>query len=78
MTLQLLKRALGTLIEIKASMRDTADSRVKVRLDEAIDQLQSVIEGRKPQDATKILNGLGKVLKMLPSIEALIDFLSDD
>ncbi|MDE0159696.1 MAG: hypothetical protein OXI02_03990 [Candidatus Dadabacteria bacterium] len=75
---QLLKKTLNTLIELKASIRDTADPGVIVRLDEVIDQLQSVIEGRKPEDPDKILNGLGKFLKMLPSIEALMSFLSDD
>ncbi len=72
------KKMLNILIEVKASIRDTADPSVKVRLDEVIDQLQSMVEGRKPEDANKILNGLGKFLKMFPSIEALIDFLSDD
>lgn len=74
----LLKKMLNTLIQLKASIRDTADPSVKVRLDEVIDQLQSIIEGRKPEDPDKILNGLSKFLKMLPSIEALISFLSDD
>ena len=75
---QLLKKMLTTLIQLKASIRNTADPGVKVWLDEVIDQLQSIIEGRKPEDPNKILNGLGKFLKMLPSIEALINFLSDD
>jgi len=75
---QLLKKTLNTLIELKASIRNTADSSVKIRLDEVIGQLQSMIEGKEPEDANKILNGLGKFLKMLVSIEALISFLSDD
>ena len=75
---KLSKEMLNTLIQVEASIRDTADPSVKVRLDEVIDQLQSIIEGRKPEDPIKILNGLGKFLKMLPSIEALINFLSDD
>ncbi|MXZ48541.1 MAG: hypothetical protein F4235_05965 [Candidatus Dadabacteria bacterium] len=75
---QLLKKMLNTLIELKASIRNTADSSVNIRLDEVIGQLRSMIEGKEPEDANKILNGLGKFLKMLLSIEALISFLSDD
>ena len=74
----LLKKMLNTLIQVKVSTRNTTDPSVKVRLDEVIDQLQSMIEGRKPKDLDKILNGLGKFLKLFPSIAALINFLSDD
>lgn len=77
-TLQFLKKMLNTLIHVKASIRDTADPGVNMRLDEVIDQLQSMIEGGEPKDPDKILNGLGKFLKMLPGIAALIDFLSGE
>ena len=78
MMIYLLKKMLNTLIQVEASIRNTADSSVKVRLGEVINQLQSMIEGRKPEDPNKILNGLGKFLKMFPSIAALINLLSDD
>ena len=71
------KKMLNTFIQVKASMCDTADPSVKVRLDEVIDQLQSMIEGKEPEDPTKVLGGLAKFLKMLPGIATLISLLSD-
>ena len=72
------KKMLNTLIQVKASIRDTADPSVKVGLDEVIDQLQSVIEGKEPEDPDKVLSVLAKFLKMLPGIANLISLLSDD
>lgn len=73
-----LKKMLNTLIQVQASTRDTVDPSVNVQLDELIDQLQSMIEGREPEDPSKILNDLGKFLKMLPGVVALINLLSGD
>ena len=72
------KKMLNTLIQVKASIRDTADPSVKGKLDEVIDQLQSVIEGKEPEDPNKVLGILAKFLKMLPGIANLISLLSDD
>lgn len=72
------KKMLNTLIQVKASIRNTADPRVLVRLDKVIDQFQSMIEGEEPEDPNKVLSGLAKFLKVLPSIVTLVSFLSDD
>ena len=69
---------LNTLIQVQASTRDTVDPSVNMRLDEVIDQLRSMIEGKEPEDPSKILNGLGKFLKTLQGLATLINLLSDD
>lgn len=73
-----LKKLLIVLLDVKASMRDAADTSVTEQLDEAIEIIQRYIEAdyQDPDMKQDVLTVLGKVLENLPSIIALIQILS--
>ena len=74
-----LEKVLNSLIEIKACRHDETNTDVIEKLDEAICFVQECIENgtydSKSIDTVYIV--LGKFLEKLPSIAALIKYLSD-
>ncbi|WP_293688639.1 hypothetical protein [Thiolapillus sp.] len=75
---ELLKKMLNVLLDVKASMRDAADTRATEQLDEAIKLILGYIETGYQDTGMKhaVLSALGKVLENFPSILALIQILS--
>jgi len=73
-----LKKVLIVLLDVKASMRDAADTSATEQLDEAIELILGYIKtGYQGADMKHaVLSALGKVLENLPSIVALIQLLS--
>lgn len=73
-----LKKVLNVLIDMKASIHDTANTSVNERLDEAIALIQESIEGGNQDNDTQlaIVSVLSKVFDNLPSIIALLQLLS--
>jgi hypothetical protein len=73
-----LKKVLIVLLDMKASMRDAADTSATEQLDEAIELILGYIDtGHQDADMKyAVLSALGKVLENLPSIVALIQLLS--
>ncbi len=76
--LESLKRLLETLVALKVTIRDTADTSVNHQLDEAIAELQQIIENNLASEAafSRAMVLLGKLLSSLPSIAKLIELLS--
>jgi len=72
-----IKRLLETLLAVKATLRDTAEPSINRELDEAIAELQRMIEANDSSKAcrAKALELLGKFLNSLPSIAKLIELL---
>ena len=79
MNTQSLKKVLDTLVELKATMHDVADTSANEKLDEAIKLVQQSIEKGNADDDTnnRILFAIGKVLETIPSIAALLKLFSD-
>ena len=73
-----LKRLLVILIELKATMQDTAKPDVNDAIDDAIKGLQLLIEGNQDKLNTSYLalELLGKLFDKLPSVAALINLIS--
>jgi hypothetical protein len=73
-----LKKVLIVLRDMKASMRDAANTSATEQLDEAIELILGYIEtGYQDADMKHaVLSVLGKVLENLPSIVALVQLLS--
>ena len=73
-----LKKVLIVLLDVRASMHDAADTSATEQLDEAIDLIQGYIDTENLDADTKhsVLSALGKVFEKLPSIVALLQFLS--
>ncbi|MCU7926720.1 MAG: hypothetical protein KZQ97_09790 [Candidatus Thiodiazotropha sp. (ex Dulcina madagascariensis)] len=74
-----LKKVLDSLLEIKASMHDDANTSATEQLDEAIAFVQRCIEnGCNDRNVNyEVLMVIGKFLDKLPSIATLIKYLSD-
>lgn len=72
-----LKQVLIVLLDVKASMRDAADTGVIERLDQAIELIRESIDSGQTTADKKydVLVVLGQVLEKLPSIVALIQLL---
>ena len=72
-----IKRLLETLLAVKATLRDTAEPSINRELDEAIAELQRMIEANDSSKAShaKALELLGKFLNSLPSMAKLIELL---
>lgn len=72
-----LKELLETLKRLKVTLRDTAEPSISRQLDEAIAELQSVIDRNETGSfsSAQALGILGKVFSSLPSIAKLIDFI---
>ena len=72
-----IERLLETLLAMKATLRDTAEPSINRELDEAIAELQRIIEVNENSDASraKALELLGKFFNSLPSIAKLIELL---
>lgn len=72
-----IERLLETLLAIKATLRDTAEPSINRELDEAIAELQHIIEANENSEVSsaKALELLGKFLNSLPSIAKLIELL---
>lgn len=77
-TKNLLEKVLDTLLALKASTRDTAEPCVRERLDEAIRDIQLLIENGESDDAAHsvAIVHLGRVFEKMPSIVALIKLFS--
>ncbi|HAU0227390.1 TPA: hypothetical protein JBF13_05365 [Legionella pneumophila] len=71
-----LKELLETLQRLKVDLRDTAEPSISRQLDEAITELQSVIDSGEAGNFSnaQALGLLGKVFSSLPSIAKLIEF----
>ncbi len=79
MTTSPLEKVLFSLLEIKASMHDDANTSATEKLDEAIAFIQQCVENGC-DDRSKdyeILLVISKFLDKLPSISTLIKYLSD-
>ena len=74
-----MKRVLDSLLAIKASMHDEAETRVNEKLDEAIELVKRYIKDGSYRSGTtnEVLVAIGKVLEILPSIVALLKLFSD-
>ncbi|WP_288129678.1 hypothetical protein [Microbulbifer sp.] len=74
----LLKRVLISLKAVKASIRDTAEPSVSEQLDQAICEIQRLIDDEESEKRahSKALVCLGKVFDKLPSVVALIKLFS--
>ena len=74
-----LTKVLETLLKLKASMHDVANTSANEQLDEAIQLVQQCIENGSADDevANRVILLIGKVVEKLPSIAALIRLLSD-
>ena len=74
-----MKRVLDSLLAIKASMHDEAETRVNEKLDEAIELVERCIKDGSYRSGTtnEVLVAIGKVLEKLPSIVALLKLFSD-
>tara|TARA_R110001592_G_C13013731_1_gene736935 strand:- start:466 stop:705 length:240 start_codon:yes stop_codon:yes gene_type:complete len=70
-----IKRLLETLMALKVTLRDTAEPSMNCELDEAIAELQLILESNESSELThaKALELLGKVFSSLPSIAKLIE-----
>lgn len=75
-----LNKLLDTLLTLKIALRDTAEPCVKEKLDEAINQIQRLVEKSESCDdaQAKALALLGQFLKNLPSIATLIEKIFSD
>lgn len=73
-----LKKVLNVLLDVKASMRDAANTSVIEQLDEVINLIRRCIETENQNTAAQlaVLSALGKVFDKLPSITALLQLLS--
>ena len=78
MNMEPLKKVLSTLIEMRASMYDAANTSATQQLDEAISLIQVHIENGSASTGVHydVLSILGKVFEKLPSIVALLQLLS--
>ena len=72
-----LKQVLIVLLDMKAAMRDAADTGVIEQLDQAIELIrESIDRGHVTADKKyAVLVALGQLLEKLPSIVALIQLL---
>ncbi|MFC1751374.1 hypothetical protein ACFL2V_21565 [Pseudomonadota bacterium] len=75
-----LKKLLEILIELKASMRDTAEPGINKAIEDAIKQIQELLkqDNGKMTTEQQALGLLGNLFSKLPSIAALINLLSGD
>lgn len=75
--LESIKRLLESLLAMKVTLRDTAEPSINSELDEAIAELQRIIEANENSEASraKALELLGKFFNNLPSIAKLIELL---
>lgn len=74
-----MEKVLDSLIAIKASQHNVAETRVDERLDEAIKLVEQYIKdgSYKSRSGDEVLVVIGKVLERLPSIVALLKLFSD-
>lgn len=72
-----IERLLKTLQALKVTLRDTAEPSITRELDEAIAELQHIVNCSENSEASraKALELLGKFLNSLPSIAKLIELL---
>ena len=73
-----LEKVLESLVAIKASMHDVAETCVNEKLDEAIELVQQHIDSGSCSSgaAEEVLVVIGRVLERLPSIVALLKLFS--
>jgi len=74
-----MKKVLESLVAIKASLHNVAETCVNEELDEAIELVEQCIEsGKSDSDITnEVLFIIGKALEKIPSITALLKLFSD-
>ena len=79
MSTKYMKMVLDSLVAIKASMHDVAETCVDEKLDEAIELVERCIEDGRCDSGTtdEVLIVVGRVLEKLPSITALLKLFSD-
>lgn len=73
-----LEKVLESLVAIKASMHDVAETCVSEKLDEAIELVQQHIDSGSYSSgaAEEVLVVIGRVLEKLPSVVALLKLFS--
>lgn len=72
-----IKRLLETLKAMKVTLRDTADPSISQQLDDAIAEIQVILEDENSElVCVKALDVLGKFFSCLPSIAKLIEFFN--
>lgn len=74
-----MKKVLDSLVAIKASLHDVAETCVNEELDKAIELVEQCIESGESDSSTtnEVLFIIGKSLEKLPSITALLKLFSD-
>ena len=74
-----IEKVLKSLLDIRASMQDTANTSVTEQLDSSIQIIQKVIESEEDDEvkSKKVLSALSKVFERLPSIASLIKLFCD-
>ncbi len=74
-----MKRVLDSLMAIKATRHNVAETRVDEKLDEAIKLVEQCIKDGscKSGSGDEVLVAISKVLERLPSIVALLKLFSD-
>jgi hypothetical protein len=74
-----IERLLDTLLALKVTLRDTAEPSISHQLDEAIAEIQGILENDEDSDlaSVKALDVLGKFFSCLPSIAKLIELFYD-
>ncbi len=79
MSTKSMKMVLDSLIAIKASMHDVAETCVNEKLDEAIELVEQCIKNGICDSGTtdEVLIVVGRVLEKFPSIAALLKLFSD-
>ena len=79
MNIEVLKKVLAILRELKGTMHDTANTGAYEQLDQAIELVEQCIKSScVDEEATyKVLLAIGKFIEMLPSIAALIKLFSE-
>ena len=79
MSTKSMKRVLDSLMAIKASTHDEAETSVDEKLDEAIKLIEQYIKDGSYSSVTtdEVLVVIGRALEKLPSIIALLKLFSD-
>ena len=77
--LESIERLLETLLALKVTLRDTAEPSISHQLDEAIAEIQDILENDEDSDLSRVkaLDALGKFFSCLPSIIKLIELFYD-
>ena len=77
--LESIERLLETLLALKVTLRDTTEPSISYQLDEAIAEIQGILENDENSELSraKALEVLGKFFSCFPSIIKLIELFYD-